>query len=71
MKFIHPAELDPMIERRRGKAASIDARTAGPEDHVRMGDDLLVSVGWADRHELGLPQPRATVQEASWSARKV
>ena len=51
-EIIHPAELDPMIERRRVKAASIDARTAGPEDHIRMGDDLLVSVGWADRHEL-------------------
>ena len=53
VKFIHPAKLDPMIERRRGKAPSIDARAAGPDDHVRMGDDLLVSVGWADRHELG------------------
>jgi hypothetical protein len=42
-----------MIERRKGKAASIDARAAGPEDHVRMGDGFLVSVGWADRHELG------------------
>ncbi len=53
MKFIHAAELDPMIERRTGEAASINARAAGPEDHGRMGDDLLVSVGWADRHELG------------------
>ena len=42
-----------MIERRRRKAASIDARTAGPEGHVRMGGDLLVSVRRADRHELG------------------
>jgi hypothetical protein len=53
VKFIHPAELDPLIERRWGKAASIDARPAGPEDHVRMGGDLLVSVRRADRHELG------------------
>jgi hypothetical protein len=36
-----------------GKAASIDARAAGPDDHVRMGGDLLVSVRRADRHELG------------------
>jgi hypothetical protein len=53
VKFIHPAELDPMIERRRSKAASIDARAAGPEDYVRMGGDLLISVRRADRHELG------------------
>jgi hypothetical protein len=31
MKFIHPTELDPMIERRRGKAASINARAARPD----------------------------------------
>jgi hypothetical protein len=53
VKFIHPAELDPMIERRRCKAASIHARAAGPEDHVRMGGDLLVAVRRADRDELG------------------
>jgi hypothetical protein len=35
------------------KAASIDARAAGPDDHVRMGGDLLVSVRRADRHEFG------------------
>ena len=51
MKFIHPAELDPMIERGKGKAASIDARAAGPDDHVRMGGDLLVSVRRPDRNE--------------------
>jgi len=66
VKFIHPAELDPMIERRKGKAASIDARAAGPEDHVRMGDGFLVSVGWADRHELD-PAPSTAMRTASWN----
>jgi len=56
VKFIHPAELDPMIERRRSKAASIHARAAGPEDHVRMGGDLLVSVGGRAWRRL-LPRP--------------
>jgi hypothetical protein len=53
LREIHSSRRASDDRAKKGKAASIDASTAGPEDHVRMGGGLLVSVRRADRHELG------------------
>ena len=51
VKFIHAAELDPLVERGSCEPARVDARLAGSQDSG-MTRHLLVPVGWSNRHQL-------------------
>src|SRR3954469_20929083 len=53
MKIIHPAQLDPLVERRMGKTANINAGEASPKCYIGVGGNFLVAVGWPNRHQLG------------------